>query len=67
MNEDLDYIKKFSKITITRACELANVKKNNLWSGKVKKEKILGEYPLFGYSPKRVFMILCKKITCLQA
>ena len=40
MNEDLDYIKKFSKITITRACELANVKKNNLWSGKVKKEKI---------------------------
>lgn len=40
MNKDLDYIKKFSKITIARACAIAGVKKNNLWSGKASKQKI---------------------------
>lgn len=40
MNEDLDYIKKFSKITIANACERAGVKKNNLWSGKTSKKNI---------------------------
>lgn len=40
VNEDLDYIKKFSKITITKACEKAKVRTNNLWSGKLSKNKI---------------------------
>lgn len=41
MNEDLEYIKNFSKITITKACERAGIKnKNNLWTGKANKQKI---------------------------
>lgn len=40
MNEDLEYIKNFSKITITKACKLANVRKNNLYAGKVKESKV---------------------------
>lgn len=41
MNEDLEYIKSFSKITITKACKIAGIKnKNNLWTGKTKKENI---------------------------
>lgn len=40
MNEDLDYIKRFSKITIIKACEKAGVKKSNLWTGKANKNKI---------------------------
>ena len=40
VNEDLDYIKKFSKITIVKACEKAKVRTNNLWAGKLSKNKI---------------------------
>lgn len=40
INEDLEYIKKFAKITIIEACEKAGVKRQNLWSGKVNKNKI---------------------------
>lgn len=40
MNEDLEYIKKFAKITIVKACEIAGVKKQNLWTGKTSKTKI---------------------------
>ena len=41
MNEDLEYIKNFSKITITKACKYAGIKnKNNLWTGKANKQKI---------------------------
>lgn len=37
---DLEYIKKFSKITIKNICEKNNIKPNNLWSGKVSQRKI---------------------------
>lgn len=40
MNEDLEYIRKFAKITIVKACEMAGVKKQNLWTGKTSKENI---------------------------
>ena len=39
-NEDLQYIKKFSQITITEACKLAEVNKSNLWSGRTSKKNI---------------------------
>ena len=38
--EDLKYLKKFSKITVAKACEKTGVKKSNLSTGQVKKEKI---------------------------
>ena len=37
--DDLEYIKKFSKITITKVCKMANVDQSNLWAGKTSKEK----------------------------
>lgn len=39
-NEDLQYIKKFSQITITEACKIAGVDKSNLWSGRTTKKNI---------------------------
>ena len=39
-NEDLDYIKKFSMITIKEACKIARVNASNLWSGRCSKKKI---------------------------
>lgn len=38
--EDLDYIKKFSKISIKSVCEKAKVDKANLYSGKTSKKNI---------------------------
>lgn len=38
--KDLDYIKKFSKITIKDVCKKAKVDRSNLMSGKVKEEKV---------------------------
>ena len=32
--DDLEYIKKFSKITIKNVCEKANVDKSNVFNGK---------------------------------
>lgn len=40
MNEDLEYIKKFSRIKVSDACDKIGVKRNNLWSGKASKQKI---------------------------
>ena len=37
--EDLEFIKKFSKITIKKVCELSGVNRSNLMSGKIKDEK----------------------------
>jgi hypothetical protein len=37
--EDLEYIKKFSKISISKVCEKENVKTSNLYVGKISKEK----------------------------
>ena len=37
---DLEYIKKFSKIKIARICRDLNITPSNLWSGKLKAEKI---------------------------
>ena len=37
---DLEYIKRFSKITITKACEMANVDRSNLWASRTSKEKV---------------------------
>ena len=39
-NEDLDYIKKFSMITIKEACKIARVNASNLWSGRCSKRKL---------------------------
>ena len=38
--EDLDYIKKFSKITMKSVCEKAKVDKSNVFNGKASKKKI---------------------------
>lgn len=35
---DLDFIKRFSKISITKLCEKHHIDKSNLWSGRGKKE-----------------------------
>ena len=40
INEDLDYIKKFSMISIKEACKKAKVDSSNVWSGKASKKKI---------------------------
>lgn len=39
-NEDLDYIKKFSLITIKEVCKKAGVDSSNLWCGRCSKKKI---------------------------
>lgn len=39
--EELEYIKKFTRITLKDICEKANVNQSNLIKGKVKKEKII--------------------------
>lgn len=38
--EDLEYIKKFSKISIKSVCDKANVDKANLYSGRTSKKNI---------------------------
>lgn len=38
--EDLDYIKKFSKISITSVCDKAKVDKANLYAGRTSKKNI---------------------------
>lgn len=38
--DDLEYIKKFSKITIKDVCEKANVDKSNVFNGKASNKKI---------------------------
>ena len=38
--EDLDYIKKFSKISIKSICEKAKVDKANLYAGKTSKKNV---------------------------
>lgn len=40
-SEYLDYIKKFSKISITMACEKAGVNRSNLLNGTASKEKTM--------------------------
>lgn len=37
---DLDFIKKFSKITIRKACEKTQVNQGNLWNGKASGKSI---------------------------
>lgn len=37
---DLDFIKDFSKITISGICKDLNVNKSNLWRGTAKKDSI---------------------------
>ena len=38
--DDLEYIKKFSQITIIEVCKKAGVNHSNLWSGKTSKKNI---------------------------
>lgn len=38
--DDLEFIKKFSKVNISKACKKAKVNRGNLYNGNVKKEKI---------------------------
>lgn len=38
--EDLDYIKKFSKISIKSVCDKAKVDKSNLYTGRTSKSNI---------------------------
>lgn len=40
MNEDLEFIKKFSKIKVASVCRDLGFSSSNLWSGKLKSEKI---------------------------
>lgn len=40
MDNDLEYIKKFSQITINEACKKVKVDPSNVWSGKASKKKI---------------------------
>lgn len=37
---DLDFIKKFSKITVKRVCEENGISSSNLWSGRLSQEKV---------------------------
>lgn len=39
-NEDLEYLKKFSKITITEVCKKAKVDSSNLYKGTASKKAI---------------------------
>ena len=39
-NEDLEYIKKFSMITIKEVCKKTGVDSSNLWCGRCSKKKI---------------------------
>jgi len=39
-NEDLKFIKEFSKITIAGICRDLNINKSNLWRGTAKKDAI---------------------------
>lgn len=38
--EDLEYIKRFSKITITKACKICKVNRSNLLNGKANEEDV---------------------------
>lgn len=40
VNEDLLYIKNFSKIKVENACKRLGIDKSNLWSGKTSKNNI---------------------------
>ena len=37
--EDLEFIKKFSKISVTRACKIVGVNRSNLYAGRLSKEQ----------------------------
>lgn len=37
---DLEFIKNFSKVSISKACKKAKVNISNLYAGRVKKEKV---------------------------
>lgn len=38
--KDIEFIKKFSKITIKSACDQAGVSKSNFWGERVNEEKV---------------------------
>ena len=38
--EDLEFIKNFNKVTVSKACKKAKVDMSNLYAGRVKKEKV---------------------------
>lgn len=38
--QDLEYIKSFSKISITSACKKLNIDRGNLLNGRLKKDKV---------------------------
>lgn len=40
MNNDLEFIKQFSKIKIATICKKLNVDKSNLWAGRVSGDKV---------------------------
>jgi hypothetical protein len=40
INEDLLYIKRFSKITIKKVCKRLGIDESNLWSGKTSKNNM---------------------------
>lgn len=40
MVNDLDYIKKFSKITISEICRENKINTSNLWAGRLSEEKV---------------------------
>lgn len=38
--DDLEFIKKFSKVSVKKACKIAKVNRENLYNGKVKADKV---------------------------
>lgn len=38
--DELEFIKKFSKVSVSKACKKAKVDLSNLYAGRVKKEKV---------------------------
>ena len=38
--DDLEFIKNFSKVSVSKACKKAKVDISNLYAGRVKKEKV---------------------------
>lgn len=59
--EDLEYIKKFSQITIIEVCKKAGVNPSNLWSGKTSKKNINKVKKLLESEVAKLYIIEDKK------
>lgn len=55
--DDLEYIKKFSQITIREVCNKAGVNPSNLWSGRTSKKNIKKVRKLLESEVARLYII----------